>query len=133
MEKSAQRGLLRPEKAELEALAGRIGARSAVNRSKRARSRREGLVRELDVTYSDLPKHAQAAGFVVAARDLGLVKQTLCNWVKAAEAGKLMGAATKAVTAEQMERSRLRAENARLKMHVEIQMKSTAYFSWVSR
>jgi hypothetical protein len=50
MEKSAQRGLLRPEKAELEALAGRIAARSAVNRSKRASSRREGLVRELDVT-----------------------------------------------------------------------------------
>ncbi len=51
MEKSARSGRLRPEKAEIEALKGRIGARSAVDRSKRDRSRREGLVRELDVTY----------------------------------------------------------------------------------
>ena len=40
--------------------------------------------------------------------------------VKAAEAGKLVGAGAKPVTAEQMELSRLRAENARLKMHVDI-------------
>jgi transposase len=65
-------------------------------------------------------KHAQAVGIVVAARDLGLVEQTLRNWVKAAEAGKLVGAGAKPVTPEQMELSRLRAENARLKMHVEI-------------
>jgi transposase len=65
-------------------------------------------------------KHAQAVGIGVAARELGLVEQTLRNWVKAAEAGKRVGAGAKLVTPEQMELSRLRAENARLKMHVEI-------------
>lgn len=43
-------------------------------------------------------KHARAAGIVVAARELGLVEQTLRNWVKAAEAGKLVGAEVKPVT-----------------------------------
>jgi hypothetical protein len=51
MEKCAQRGQLRSEKAEIEALAGRIGVHSAVNRSKRARARHEGLIYELNVTY----------------------------------------------------------------------------------
>jgi len=74
-------------------------------------------------------KHAQAVGIVVAAKDLGLVEQTLRNWVKAAGAGKLVGAGTKPVTPEQMELSRLRAENARLKMHVDILKKATAYFA----
>ena len=74
-------------------------------------------------------KHAQAMGIGVAAKELGLVEQTLRNWVKAADAGKLVGAGTKPVTAEQMELSRLRAENARLKMHVNILKKATAYFA----
>ena len=74
-------------------------------------------------------KHAQAVGIVVAAKELGLVEQTLRNWVKAAVAGKLVGASTKPVTPEQMELSRLRAENARLKMHVDILKKATAYFA----
>ena len=74
-------------------------------------------------------KHAQAVGIVVAAKELGLVEQTLRNWVKATEAGKLVGAGAKPVTPEQMELSRLRAENARLKMHVEILRKATAYFA----
>uniref|UniRef100_UPI0007343E67 transposase n=1 Tax=Tepidimonas taiwanensis TaxID=307486 RepID=UPI0007343E67 len=65
-------------------------------------------------------RHAQAVGIVVAARELGLVAQTLRNWVKAAEAGKLVGAGSKPVTPELMELSRLRAENARLKMQLEI-------------
>ena len=74
-------------------------------------------------------KHAQAVGIVVAAKELGLVEQTLRNWVKAAGAGKLVGASTKPVTPEQMELSRLRAENARLKLHVDILKKATAYFA----
>jgi transposase len=74
-------------------------------------------------------KHAQAVSIVVAAKELGLVEQTLRNWVKAADAGKLVGAGTKPVTPEQMELSRLRAENARLKMHVDILKKATAYFA----
>src|SRR6218665_776889 len=51
-----------------------------------------------------------------AARTLGVVEQTLFNWVKADRLGKLTGADSKAVSAEQMEISRLRAELARVKM-----------------
>ncbi len=65
-------------------------------------------------------KRAQEVNPAVAARELGLVEQTLRNWVKAAEAGKLNAAGAKPITPEQMELSRLRAENARLKMHVDI-------------
>jgi transposase len=61
------------------------------------------------------------------ARELGIAEQTLSNWRKAAKAGKL--ATGKAVTAEQMEVSRLKAENARLKMELEIVKKAAAYFA----
>lgn len=74
-------------------------------------------------------KHAQAVGIVVAAKELGLVEQTLRNWVKASAAGKLTAPGAKPVTPDQMELSRLRAENARLKMHVDIPKLATAYFA----
>ena len=64
-----------------------------------------------------------------AAKELGLIEQTLRNWVKAADAGKLNGAGATPVTPEQMELSRLRAENVRLKREVEILKKATAYFA----
>ena len=64
-----------------------------------------------------------------AARELGLIDQTLRNWVKAADAGKLSGAGTKPVTPEQMELSRVRTENARLRRENEILKKATAYFA----
>jgi transposase len=44
-----------------------------------------------------------------AARSLGVVEQTLYNWVKAQREGRLKGTGSK-VSAEQMEISRLRAE-----------------------
>ena len=72
-------------------------------------------------------KAGQSIGAV--AKDLGLVEQTLRNWVKAAKEGKLNGAGTKVVTPEQMELSRLRAENVRLKRECEILKKATAYFA----
>ena len=62
------------------------------------------------------------------AKELGLIEQTLRNWVKAAERGRLNEKAKK-VTEEQMELSRLRAENARLKMENAILKKATAYFA----
>jgi transposase len=65
----------------------------------------------------------------VAARELGLVPQTLRNWVRAAGAGRLNPAGARPVTEEQMELSRLRAEVARLKMTVDILKKATAYFA----
>ena len=72
-------------------------------------------------------KDGQAISTVV--QELGLSDQTLRNWIKAATAGKLKGAGSKEVTAEEMELSRLRAENARLKRENEIIKKAAAYFA----
>jgi transposase len=63
-----------------------------------------------------------------AARSLGVVEQTLYNWVKAQREGRLKGPADK-VSAEQREISRLRAELARVKMERDILGKATAYFA----
>ena len=62
-------------------------------------------------------------------KELGLGDQTVRNWIKAAAEGKLGGAGTRAVTPEEMELSRLRAENLRLKRENEILKKATAYFA----
>jgi transposase len=65
-----------------------------------------------------------------AARSVGVVEQTLFNWVKAKREGRLKGAcSSQAVSAEQMEISRLRAELARVKMERDILGKATAYFA----
>jgi transposase len=65
-----------------------------------------------------------------AARSLGVVEQTLANWVKLHRAGKLTSVVGKsAVTAEQMEISRLRAELARVTMERDILGKATAFFA----
>jgi transposase len=65
-----------------------------------------------------------------AARSLGVVEQTLANWVKAHRAGRLKGAGNKVqVSAEQMEISRLRAELARVTMERDILGKATAFFA----
>jgi transposase len=63
------------------------------------------------------------------ARALGVSEQTLRNWVKLAAQGKLQSSGAKEITPEQMELSRLRAENARLKLENEILKKATAYFA----
>lgn len=63
------------------------------------------------------------------ARTLELVEQTLFNWVKASRQGRLQGADSKPVSAEQMEITRLRAELARVKMERDILGKATAYFA----
>jgi transposase len=57
---------------------------------------------------------------VAAAKELGLVEQTLRNWIKAAAAGKLNGAGGKVVSPEEMELPKLRAENSRLKRENDI-------------
>ena len=65
-----------------------------------------------------------------AARSLGVVEQTLGNWVKEHRAGTLKGASGKQqVSAEQMEISRLRAELARVTMERDILGKATAFFA----
>ena len=63
------------------------------------------------------------------ARDLGVVEQTLHNWMKAYRGGKLGSAGGKQISPEQMENSRLRAELARTKMELEIVKKAAAYFA----
>ena len=72
-------------------------------------------------------KAGQTAGAV--AKELGLIEQTQRNWVKAFDAGKLNGPGTKQVTPEQMELSRVRAENIRLRRELEIVKKAAAYFA----
>ena len=64
---------------------------------------------------------AGGQSIAAAAWTLGVVDQTLFNWVKAHRHGKLNGADSKPpVSAEQMEISRLRAELARVKMERDI-------------
>ena len=72
-------------------------------------------------------KDGQSVGTV--CRELGLSDQTVRNWVKAAAAGKLNGAGGRVVTPEEMELSRLRAENLKLKRELEIIKKAAAYFA----
>ena len=60
---------------------------------------------------------------------LGVPNQTLFTWVKLEREGSLTGPGSKAVSVEQMEIARLRAENSRLKMERDILKKTTAYFA----
>ena len=52
----------------------------------------------------------------VVAHELGISEQTLHNWVKASSAGVLKNRGASAVSADQMEISRLRSELHRVKM-----------------
>jgi transposase len=63
------------------------------------------------------------------ARELGLIQQTLRNWVKVASKGELKGPKNGAVTPEQMELSRLKAELIRTQRELEIIKKAAAYFA----
>lgn len=68
-----------------------------------------------------------------ASRRLSISPKTLANWVRWAKEGVLpeAGADTprRAATAEEAELSRLRRENAELKMERDILKKSLAYFA----
>ena len=68
-----------------------------------------------------------------AAKALGIVEQTLANWVKADKAGQLRGLSSEQLSAERMENIRLRAELARVTMERDILRKATAYFAKVQR
>jgi transposase len=64
------------------------------------------------------------------AREIGVPEQSIRNWVKAQAQGRLGTVENgKPITPEQMEISRLRAENVRLKMETEILKKAAAYFA----
>ncbi len=68
-----------------------------------------------------------------AAKSLGIVEQTLANWVKADKAGQLRGVTSEQLSAERMEVVRLRAELARVTMERDILGKATAYFAKAQR
>lgn len=68
-----------------------------------------------------------------AAKALGIVEQTLANWVKADKMGQLRGVLSDQVSADRMEVIRLRAELARVTMERDILGKATAYFAKVQR
>jgi transposase len=68
-----------------------------------------------------------------AAKALGIVEQTLANWVKTEKAGQLRGIKSEQVSAERMEVNRLRAELSRVTMERDILGKATAYFAKVQR
>lgn len=70
-------------------------------------------------------RHKEVGLIGVVAKEQGLIEQTLRNWVKTADAGKLNGPGTKPITPEQMELSRLRAENIRFKRECEILKNAT--------
>ena len=63
------------------------------------------------------------------AKTLQVSPQTLITWVERDRQGTLTLVKGKVVTEEQMELARVRAENARLKMEVEILKKASAYFA----
>jgi len=67
------------------------------------------------------------------ARTLGVSAQSLDNWVKAEAAGRLRDVRGMALTTEQMEIARLKAELSRVRMERDILKKATAYFARESR
>ncbi len=68
-------------------------------------------------------------GMAEVARRVNMSDQTLFNWCKAKKAGQLKAVDVKAVSPEQMEISRLKAELALVKMERDILEKATAYFA----
>ena len=65
----------------------------------------------------------------MTAKVLGVPAQTLDNWLRLNEKGKLTGADARPVSIEKMELARLWAELARVKMERDILKKATAYFA----
>jgi transposase len=69
--------------------------------------------------------------FPEAARRLSLAPSTLCYWVKAFRAGKLVdiGRSQKPLTEVEMELARTKKELAEVKMERDILKKAAAYFA----
>ena len=69
----------------------------------------------------------------VVAKELGIPKASLGNWVRDSGKGASSGVGADdkvaKVSPEQMELARLRAENARLRMERDIAKKAAAYFA----
>lgn len=77
---------------------------------------------------------SESIGRTKAARQLDIPVKSLANWVDAARAGRpLRSAQRKPVNELESEVTRLRAENATLKMEREILKKATAFFAKESK
>ena len=87
----------------------------------------------LEFKLEALRQIAAGQSVAVVSAVLGVSGNSLHSWVKAQREGKLGGPGSKAVSAEQMELARLRAENARLRMERDILKKATAYFARESK
>ena len=76
----------------------------------------------------------RALGPAAAARQLEMSVKTLANWLDAVRAGRsLTSEARRPATDLESEISRLRAENANLKMEREILKKAAAFFARESK
>ncbi|WP_312310061.1 transposase [Stenotrophomonas indicatrix] len=73
---------------------------------------------------------AESLGPAAAARQLEMPVKTLANWVDAVRAGRSL---TSDATDLESEISRLRAENANLRMEREILKKAAAFFAKESK
>lgn len=73
----------------------------------------------------------EGLGIAAASRRLSLSPKTLTNWVRRARGGEPPAAAAprREVTEAEAELSRLRRENAELRMERDILKKSAAYFA----
>lgn len=72
----------------------------------------------------------QGIGLTEAARRLSIPNQSLSKWVEKAKAGKTQGSGRGKETSDKdAEISRLRCENAELRMERDILKKATAYFA----
>jgi transposase len=83
-----------------------------------SKAKRASYTLEFKLEAVRLVKAGQSVAAVGAT--LGVPAQSISNWLKAEQEGKLGGAGAKPVSAEQMELARLRAEVARLKMERDI-------------
>ena len=92
-----------------------------------SKTKRARYTLEFKLEAVRLVKAGQSVAAVAATLDVPA--QSISNWVKAEQEGKLGGAGTKPVSPEQMELSRLRAEVARLKMERDILSHAAAWFA----
>lgn len=77
---------------------------------------------------------AESISYAKAARQLDMSAKTLANWLGESRAGQpLSSPSRKPVSEMESELTRLRAENATLKMEREILKKATAFFARESR
>jgi transposase len=104
-----------------------VDAEMQARRTEMTKTKRSSYTLEFKLEAVRLAESGES--IAAAARQLGVVEQTLFNWMKAKREGRLTGADSKPVSAEQMEISRLKAELARVKMERDILGKATAYFA----